>query len=172
MTKKIVTPIISEESFIHPSALIIGNVEISRDCSVWPFAVLRGDEEPILISERTNIQDGVIIHSDEGFPVKVGIDVSVGHGAIVHGCTIGDRCIIGIRSTILNGAVIGEGSIIGAGAVVTPGTVIPPFSMVVGIPGKVKREDSTIPETALNNSRIYRELAKKHIEGEFATHTP
>ncbi|MGA1793800.1 MAG: gamma carbonic anhydrase family protein [Thermoplasmatota archaeon] len=171
MTKKIVTPIISEQCFVHPSALIIGNVELSKDCSVWPFAVLRGDEEPILVAERTNIQDGVIIHSDEGFPVKVGKDVSVGHGAIVHGCTIGDRCIIGIRSTVLNGAVIGEGSIIGAGAVVTPGAIIPPLSMVVGIPGKVKREDPTIPDTALKNSRIYMELARKHINGEFNTHS-
>jgi len=170
MKKKIVTPSISEGCFVHPSALIIGNVELSEDCSVWPFAVLRGDEEPIRISERTNIQDGVIIHSDEGFPVMIGRDVSVGHGAIVHGCTIGDRCIIGIRSTVLNGAVIGEGSIIGAGAVVTPGMIIPPNSMVVGIPGKVKREDTTIADTALNNARIYMELARRHLRGEYDTY--
>ncbi|MGA1866563.1 MAG: gamma carbonic anhydrase family protein [Thermoplasmatota archaeon] len=171
MTGKDDYPKVSEECYVHPSALLIGKVEISRDCSIWPYAVLRGDEEPIMISERSNIQDGVIIHTDEGFPVSIGKDVTVGHGAMVHGCTIGDRCIIGIRSTILNGAVIGDGSIIGAGAVITPGTVVPPNSMVVGIPGKVKKQDPSFSDDALNNSRIYVELAGKHLRGKFITYS-
>ncbi|MBN1389523.1 MAG: gamma carbonic anhydrase family protein [Candidatus Thermoplasmatota archaeon] len=149
----------------------MGKVEISRDCSIWPYAVLRGDEEKIRISERTNLQDGVIIHTDEGFPVSIGKDVTVGHGAILHGCTVGDRCIIGIRSTVLNGAVIGDGCIIAAGAVIIPGTVVPKNSMVVGIPGKVKREDPAISDEALNNSRIYVELARRHLKGEFTTYS-
>ncbi|MBN1539633.1 MAG: gamma carbonic anhydrase family protein [Candidatus Thermoplasmatota archaeon] len=151
---------------------MMGKVKVSRDCSIWPYAVLRGDEEPISISERSNIQDGVMIHTDEGFPVSIGKDVTVGHGAVIHGCIIGDRCIIGIRSTILNGAVIGDGCIIGAGAVVTPGTIIPPNSMVVGIPGRVKKQDPSFSEDALNNSRIYVELARRHLGGGFATYSP
>lgn len=155
---------IHESAFVHPKAYIAGNVRIGRDCSLWPFCSIRGDEETIEIGDGTNIQDGVVIHVDHGFPVNIGRDVTLGHGAIVHGCTIGDNCIIGIRSTILNGAVIGEGSIIGAGAVVTPNTIIPPNSMVLGIPGKVKKEDPAFAETARENAAIYKELAKAYMD--------
>ena len=170
MKDEIVIPNVDESCQIHPTALLIGKVEISKDCSVWPYAVLRGDEETISVGERTNIQDGVIVHTDEGYPVRIGDDVTIGHGAIVHGCSIGDRCIIGIRSTILNGAIIGEGSIIGAGAVVTPGSVVPNNSMVLGIPGKVKKQDISFSGDAMENSRIYLELAKKHASGLFGTY--
>jgi carbonic anhydrase/acetyltransferase-like protein (isoleucine patch superfamily) len=160
-------PEIHESCFIHPNTIITGRVKLSKDCSVWPYAVLRGDEEPIIIHERSNVQDGVIIHTDHGYPVLVGAEVTIGHGAVIHGCKIGDRCIIGIRSTILNGSDIGEGSIIGAGAVITPGTKIPPHSMVLGVPGKVKKEDLSFIGMARENADIYVDLARKHKKGEF-----
>jgi carbonic anhydrase/acetyltransferase-like protein (isoleucine patch superfamily) len=99
--------------------------------------------------------------------VIIGKEVTVGHGAVIHGCEIGDRCIIGIRSVILNGCRIGKGSIIGAGAVVIPGTEIPPYSMVVGIPGKVKKNNSAFEDAAIENADIYVGLARKHMEGCF-----
>ena len=172
MTQDQNIPNIHGSCFVHERSIIIGKVEVSSDCSIWPYAVLRGDEEPIRIKERSNIQDGVIIHTDEGFPVNIGKEVTIGHGAIIHGCTIGDRCIIGIRSTILNGAVIGEGSIIGAGAVVTPGTDIPPHSMVLGIPGKVKKEDTSFSDMAFTNAEIYVHLANKHKKGDLKSYQP
>jgi carbonic anhydrase/acetyltransferase-like protein (isoleucine patch superfamily) len=164
------TPEIDESCFIHPNTLITGKVKLTKDCSVWPYAVLRGDEEPIIINARSNVQDGVIIHTDHGYPVVIGEEVTIGHGAVIHGCMIGDRCIIGIRSTILNGSEIGEGSIIGAGAVITPGTKIPPQSMVLGIPGKVKKEDASFMEMAKENADIYVDLARKHKLGEFESY--
>ena len=158
--------------FVHPNSVIVGKVIISKDCSVWPYAVLRGDEEPITIGEGSNVQDGVIIHTDHGYPVDIGKEVTVGHGAVIHGCKIGDRCIIGIRSTILNGSEIGEGSIIGAGAVITPETKIPPYSMVLGIPGKVKKENRSFMEMAKKNADIYIDLARRHMLGEFDIYEP
>lgn len=155
---------LGENCYVHPLAVIIGNVVAGDECSFWPFSVVRGDEDEIRIGNRTNIQDGVIIHVDTGFKTSIGNDVSIGHGAIVHGCEIGDNCIIGIRSVILNGCRIGKGSIIGAGAVVTPGTVVPPNSLVLGIPGKVKKTDPSIEEQALENSRIYVDLAREYMD--------
>jgi carbonic anhydrase/acetyltransferase-like protein (isoleucine patch superfamily) len=172
MTEISNAPTIDPSCFVHPSSTIIGKVIVSKDCSIWPYSVLRGDEEPIFIDERSNVQDGVIVHTDEGFPVRIGKEVTIGHGAIIHGCTIKDRCIIGIRSTILNGAVIGEGCIIGAGAVVTPGTNIPPNSMVLGIPGKVKKEDPSFSKMAMKNAEIYVHHAEKHKKGVFRTYEP
>ncbi len=158
-------PRIDGSCFIHEKAVILGNVEISRNCSVWPFAVIRGDHDIIRIEEGSNVQDGAIIHVDEGFPVVIGKNVTLGHGAVIHGARVGDNCIIGIRSTLLNGSVIGEGSIIGAGAVVPPNTRIPPNSMVLGIPGKVKRTDPAFADMARENAEIYRGIARKHMEG-------
>ncbi|MBI5600752.1 MAG: gamma carbonic anhydrase family protein [Gemmatimonadetes bacterium] len=125
--------------YIHPSAVIIGNVTLGRDASVWPTAVLRGDSDAIVIGDETNVQDGTIIHVDPGVPVRVGHRVTIGHRAVIHGCTIEDDCLIGIGAIILNGAVIGTGSVIGAGAVVREGTVVPPGSLVLGVPAKVVR---------------------------------
>ena len=167
MTTEEVMPIFGKECFIHPLSVILGNVISGDECSFWPGSVVRGDEDSIEIGNRTNIQDGVIIHVDTGFPAKIGNDVTIGHGAVIHGCSIGDNCIIGIKSVILNGCRIGNGSIIGAGAVVTPGTEIPPHSLVLGIPGKVKKMDMTIEDQAKENSRIYVELAKEYSIGKF-----
>lgn len=158
-------PRIDESSFVSPHSYLSGNIHVGKDCSIWPFSSIRGDEESIVIGNRTNVQDGVVIHVDEGYPVDIGEDVTIGHGAIIHGCEIGDRCIIGIRSTILNGAKIGKGCIIGAGAVVTPGSDIPPHSMVLGIPGKVKKTDKGFEEIALENSTIYVHLSKDYMKG-------
>lgn len=134
-----------QPDFIHPSVYlaegvrIVGNVRIDEDASVWFNAVLRGDCEAIRIGARTNIQDGCVLHADPGSPCIVGAGVTIGHGAIVHGCRIGDNVVIGMRAVVMNRAVIGENSLIGVGAVVTEGTVVPPGSLVVGLPGKVKR---------------------------------
>jgi carbonic anhydrase/acetyltransferase-like protein (isoleucine patch superfamily) len=157
-------PLMGKGNYIHPTALLIGNVEIGDDCSFWPYSVTRGDEDRIEIGNRTNVQDGVIIHVDKGYPVKVGDNVTIGHGAVIHGCEIAENCIIGIRSVILNGSKIGKGSIIAAGAVITPGTIIPPYSMVLGIPGKVKKTDPEIEDMALENARVYVDLGKEYLK--------
>ncbi len=133
-------PDISAAAFIAPCAKIMGDVRLGKDSSVFYGAVLRGDIESILIGEGTNLQDGVIVHLADDIPAIVGDYCTVGHGAIVHACTIEDSCLIGMRATVLDGAVIGRESLVAAGAVVTPGTVIPPGSMVMGAPAKVKRE--------------------------------
>ena len=126
--------------FIAPGAVVIGDVELGDDVSIWYNAVVRGDIHWIRIGARSNLQDGVIIHVErEMWPVVIGEDVSVGHGAILHGCTVGRECLIGIGATILNGAEIGEGSIVAAGAVVREEFRVPPGSLVAGVPAIVKR---------------------------------
>jgi len=160
-------PKVSKGCFVHPDSRIIGDVWIGDGSSVWPYAVIRGDENSIRIGKRTSVQDGGIIHVDTNYPVSIGDDVTIGHGAIVHGCTVGNRCIIGIRSTILNGAVIGDGCIIGAGAVVPPNSEIPPHSMVLGVPGKVKKSDPKFEERALENASIYVKIADEHRKNKF-----
>ena len=134
---------------IHPSvflargAIVLGDATIGEESSVWFNAVVRGDTEAIRIGRRTNVQDGAILHADPGFPCTVGDDVTIGHGAIVHGATVGNRVLIGMRAVVMNGAEIGEESVIGVGAVVTEGTKIPPRSVVLGLPGKIVREISS-----------------------------
>ena len=132
--------VIHDSVFIAPGAFIIGNVSIGEESSVWFNAVLRGDEGPIKIGKRTSIQDNTTLHLYEGQPLTIGDEVTVGHNAILHGCTIGNRSIIGMGSTILDGAEIGEECIIGANTLISPGKKIPPRSLVVGSPGKVVRE--------------------------------
>lgn len=126
-------------AYIAPSASITGQVSIGDDSSVWHNATLRGDLAPIRIGKRSNIQDGAVLHVAENLPCIVGDEVTVGHGAIVHGCVVGDRCLIGMGSILLNGAQIGEECIVGAGALVTEGKKIPPRSLVVGSPARVVR---------------------------------
>jgi carbonic anhydrase/acetyltransferase-like protein (isoleucine patch superfamily) len=134
-------PQIAATAFIEASAQIIGDVQIGEHSSVWFNCVLRGDIHYIRIGHSTNIQDGVIIHVMGGrCPTLIGNYVTIGHGVILHGCTIKDRSLIGIGSIILDDAVIGEQSLVAAGSVVTPGTVIPPRSLVMGAPAKVRRE--------------------------------
>lgn len=151
--------------FVAVGSIVLGDVTIGADSSVWFQAVLRGDTEAIRVGRRTNIQDGAILHADPGFPCTLGDDVTVGHGVIVHGATVADQVMIGMRAVVMNGAVIGARSIVAVGAVVTEGTEVPPDSVVIGLPGKVVRAVSNddlarIRHAAahyVDNARRYRE---------------
>jgi carbonic anhydrase/acetyltransferase-like protein (isoleucine patch superfamily) len=129
-----------DDWWIAPNAVAIGDVILKRNASVWWGAVLRGDNEPITIGENSNIQDGSVLHTDPGFPLLIGRNVTVGHMVMLHGCTIGDGTLVGIGSVIMNGAKIGKNCLIGARALITEGKEIPDNSMVMGAPGKVIRE--------------------------------
>ena len=133
-------PRVASSAFVDESAQVIGDVEIGEDSSVWMNAVLRGDVNRIRVGDRTNIQDAGVLHGMRGtHETLVGDEVTVGHGAILHGCTVEDRCLVGMGAIVLNGAVVGAGSIVAAGALVAEGTVIPPGSLVMGSPGRVRR---------------------------------
>lgn len=133
------TPKVDPASFVADSAQIIGDVTLKKNSSVWFGSVLRGDIESITVGENTNIQDLSICHSDPGTPCTIGDFVTVGHRCIIHGCVIEDRCLIGMGAIVLNGAKIGKGSIIAAGSVVLENQEIPPYSLVTGVPGKIKK---------------------------------
>ena len=156
-------PSVADDAFISPTATLVGEVSIHARAVVMFGAVLRADRAALTLGEGSNVQDNAVIHGDPGFPAVVGRDVSIGHGAIVHGATLGDRCLIGMNATVLNGAVIGEGSLIAAGTVILEGTVVPPNSLVAGVPGKIRRE--TTPEEREHiaaNAATYRELASRY----------
>lgn len=125
--------------WIAPDAHVIGRVRLGLDVGIWFGAVLRGDNEPIEVGERTNVQEGAMLHADPGFPLTIGPDVTVGHHAIVHGCTVGAGCLIGMGAAVLNGARIGAGCLVGAGALVTEGKEFPDNSLIVGAPAKAVR---------------------------------
>jgi carbonic anhydrase/acetyltransferase-like protein (isoleucine patch superfamily) len=126
--------------WIAPTATVIGQVTLGRDVGIWFGAVLRGDNEPIVIGEATNIQEHVMMHTDPGFPLSIGAGCTIGHRAILHGCTLGENVLIGMGAIVLNGAKIGDNCLVGAGALVPEGREIPPGSLVLGMPGKVARE--------------------------------
>ena len=150
--------------YVAHGSRITGDVTIANDCGIWYNAVIRGDEAPIIIGERTNIQDNSVLHTDYDFPLKIGSDVTIGHGAIVHGCTIGNNVMIGMGAIVMNGAVVGDNSIVGAGALVTQNTVIPEGSIAFGSPAKVKSkvtEDDIVH--ILYNADTYVKLAKKDL---------
>lgn len=136
------TPTLPESGnyWVAPGAQVLGDVTLMENASVWFNAVIRGDNDPIVIGENSNIQDGAVMHTDVGFPMTLGRDVTVGHQAMLHGCTVGDNSLIGIGATILNGAKIGKNCLIGAHALVGEGKEIPDNSMVLGMPGKVVRQ--------------------------------
>ncbi len=133
-------PTVNDSAWIAPNATLIGRVRVAERASVFYGSVLRADVDSISIGAGSNIQDNVSIHCDAGIPTRVGAGVSVGHSAVLHGCTVEDDCLIGMNATVLNGAVIGANSLVAAGALVLEGTVIPPRSLVAGVPGKVRRE--------------------------------
>lgn len=135
-----VSPRVAKSAFVAASADLIGDVEIAEDASIWFQVVLRGDIGPIRIGTHTNIQDGTVLHSVTGVPVNVGEWVTVGHRAVLHGCTVEDHCLIGMGAIVLNGARVGEGSIVAAGALVLENTEIPPGSLYVGVPAKLRRK--------------------------------
>ncbi|MCX8227084.1 MAG: gamma carbonic anhydrase family protein [Sulfitobacter sp.] len=149
------TPKIADGVFVAPGASVIGNVEIAEQASVWFGVVIRGDNDLMRIGEGSNIQDNCVLHSDPGFPLTIGRNCTIGHSAIVHGCTIGDGTLIGMGATVLNGAKIGRNCLIGAGALVTENTSIPDNSLVVGSPARVKRELSKEQIEGLNQSAIH-----------------
>jgi carbonic anhydrase/acetyltransferase-like protein (isoleucine patch superfamily) len=137
-----VTPVFPETGnyWVAPDAQVMGNIVLKENASVWFGAVLRGDNDPIVIGENSNVQDGAVMHTDIGCPLTLGANVTVGHQAMLHGCTVGDNSLIGIGATVLNGAKIGRNCLIGAHALVGEGKEIPDNSMVLGMPGKVVRE--------------------------------
>jgi carbonic anhydrase/acetyltransferase-like protein (isoleucine patch superfamily) len=157
------SPTIDLAAWLAPTATVIGRATIGADASVFYGAVVRADMDDIVLGTGSNLQDNVVVHTDFGFPTRIGSGVSVGHAAVVHGCTIEDDCLIGMNATVLNGAVIGTGSLVAAGTVVLEGTQIPPGSLVAGVPGKVRRE-LTAEERArvVANAEHYRELSAQH----------
>lgn len=157
------TPAVHDSVFVAPTASIIGNATLARDSSAFYGVSVRADTAAISVGEGSNLQDNVVLHADPGFPCTVGEHVSVGHAAVVHGCTVEDDCLIGMGATVLNGAVIGAGSLVAAGAVVLEGTVVPPRSLVAGVPGKVRRELTEEEYDGVRaNAARYRELAAAH----------
>ncbi len=143
-----VAPSLPEDgsAWIAPGATVIGDVRLAHGVSIWFGAVLRGDNEPMTIGRDSNVQDGCVFHTDPGFPLTIGADVTVGHKAILHGCSVGDGCLIGMGSVVMNGATIGESCLLAANALVTEGKEIPDRSLVVGQPAKVVRtlDDATV----------------------------
>jgi carbonic anhydrase/acetyltransferase-like protein (isoleucine patch superfamily) len=134
------SPHIPDSAWVAPNATLVGRVTLAEGASVFYGAVLRADVDSITLGEGSNIQDNVVVHCDAGKPTTLGANVSVGHGAVLHGCTVEDGSLIGMGATVLNLAVIGKGSLVAAGAVVLEGTVVPPGSLVAGVPAKVRRE--------------------------------
>lgn len=158
-----VEPRVDPAAFTAPTSVVVGDVELAAGASVWYQTVLRGDGGPIAIGADSNIQDNSTVHVDPGFPMTVGERVSVGHNAVLHGCTIEDDCLVGMGATVLNGAVIGAGSLVAAQALVPQGMRVPPRSLVAGVPAKVKREltDEEFAGIQLN-AAAYLKLAADH----------
>ena len=155
-----------EALFRAGNATVTGDVTIGNQVGIWFGAVIRADKDRIVIGDRSNVQDNCVVHTSRGFPVLIGSDVSIGHGAIIHGSTIGNRVLVGMGAIVLNGANIGDGSVIGAGAVVTEGMIVPERSVVVGVPGKIiKQASDSQQQYILTNAASYVELA-----GEYAHH--
>lgn len=158
------TPSIDPSAFVAAGARLIGAVTLHEGASVWYNAVLRADGDAITVGVGSNVQDNVAVHVDRGSPVVIGENVSIGHNAVVHGCTIGDGALIGMGAVVLNGAVIGDGCLVAAGAVVLEGTVVPPGSLVAGVPAKVRRELSEEERAGLRrNADAYRAHTVEHL---------
>jgi len=161
-------PTIGREVFLAETCALIGDVTVGDNASIWYSTVLRGDVMPIVIGQRTSMQDGTVVHTTTGkFAAVVGNDCTIGHGVILHGCTVEDWCLIGMSSTILDGARIGAGSLVGAGALVTPGTDIPPGSLVLGSPAKVIRPVNQKERDAIEyGAAHYVELSRQYLAGD------
>lgn len=159
-------PQVDDTAYIAPGATVIGRVELAADSSVWPGAVLRGDNEPIIVGQGSNVQDGAVLHTDPGCPLTIGQGVTVGHQAMLHGCTISDGVLVGIQAIVLNNAIIGKQSLVGAGAIVTEGKEFPERSLILGAPARVVRTltDEEV-ENLQRNSQVY--IDRAH---EFKTH--
>lgn len=159
------SPLVDPSAWVAPTATLIGRVTLAEQSSVFFNAVLRGDSDEITLGAGSNLQDNVVVHCDAGRPTHIGAGVSVGHSAVLHGCTIEDDCLIGMSATVLNGAVIGRGSLVAAGAVVLEGSIIPPGSLVAGVPAKVRRPLSEEELAGLReNATHYVELSRRYAE--------
>ncbi len=159
-------PVVPDSAWVAPNATLVGSVRLAEGASVFYGAVLRADNEPITIGPRSNVQDNCVFHVDKGQPIALGEGVSVGHGAIIHGATIGDHVLVGMGATVMNGAVIGDEVLIAAGALVTEGMTVPPRSLVAGVPGKVRREVTAEEIERLHvNAAIYEEHRELHRTG-------
>jgi carbonic anhydrase/acetyltransferase-like protein (isoleucine patch superfamily) len=153
------SPVIESTAFVAAGARVIGAVTLAEGASVWYNAVLRADGDTITVGRGSNVQDNVSVHVDAGKPVVIGVDVSIGHNAVIHGCTIEDGALIGMGAVVLNGARIGAGSLVAGGAVVLEGTEVPPGSLVAGVPAKVRRElTAEEREGLLRNAQGYRSI--------------
>jgi carbonic anhydrase/acetyltransferase-like protein (isoleucine patch superfamily) len=163
-------PTIHPTAYLHPAAIVLGDVTLGAHVSVWPTAVIRGDTAPIVVGEDSNVQDGAVLHVDHGVPCTIGKRVAIGHRAIVHGATIHDDCLIGMGAILLNRVVVGSGSIVGAGAVCTEGMEIPPNSLVIGVPAKVRRETTDDERARIARTvQSYLVLQDEHRAGRYGS---
>ena len=162
------TPHISPSAYLAPGATLIGDVTLAENTSVWFNCVLRGDCNAIIVGENTNIQDLTMCHSDYDVPLIIGKGVTIGHSCVIHGCRIEDDCLIGMGAMVMNHAVIGRGSIVAAGAVVLEKTIIPPFSLVTGLPGKIKSQmDESMLELLRLPAENYAQRAMDYASSKF-----
>ena len=165
MKYKNIEPKISKNAKVCPTAVVIGDVTLEKNANVWFNATLRGDMAPIIIGERTNIQDNAVVHTDTNYPTKIGKNVTVGHSAIIHAATVEDNALIGMGAIILNGATIGEYAMVGAGCLVPPGKTVPPRTLVVGNPMRILKELSEEQiEKNLKNTDYYVKLSKEYFD--------
>jgi carbonic anhydrase/acetyltransferase-like protein (isoleucine patch superfamily) len=161
-------PDIDPSVFIARGAVVLGDVRLGRDVSVWYGTVVRGDTDRITVGDETNLQDLTMVHADPGVPCRVGCRVTVGHRVILHGCTVEDGCLIGMGAIVLNGVRVGAGSVVAAGAVLTEGKEFPPGSLVVGVPARVIRPVDDALRSRIDHSwRHYVAQARRHHAGEF-----
>ncbi|WP_308914881.1 gamma carbonic anhydrase family protein [Jannaschia sp. LMIT008] len=161
-----VRPTVEDGAWVASDANVIGDVVLAAQSSVWFTATLRGDNERITVGRGSNVQEGCILHTDMGFPLTIGPDCTIGHGAILHGCTLGRGVLIGMGATVLNGAVLGDGCLVGAGALVTEGKTFPPGTMILGAPAKGVREmDVAVREQLLDSAVGYRRNAARFAAG-------
>jgi len=160
--------VIAPDAFVHPLAFVCGDVTLGARASVWPYAVLRGDNDRIAVGDESNVQDGAVLHADPGLPCVLGARVSVGHRAVVHGAQVGDGALVGMGALVLNGARVGAGALVAAGAVVREGFEVPPGTLAAGVPARVLRiltadERARLARTAA----AYVRLQQQHARGEF-----
>ncbi|WP_308816606.1 gamma carbonic anhydrase family protein [Pseudonocardia alni] len=156
-------PDVDPTAWVAPGAVLAGAVRLGEEVGIWYTAVLRADAEPIVVGRGSNIQDGSVLHTDAGFPLTVGAGVSVGHRAVLHGCTVGDDTLVGMGSVVMNGARIGRHCLVAAGALVLEGTEVPDGSLVAGVPAKVRRTLTDEERAGLTaNAENYRRLARLH----------
>lgn len=157
------SPNIKDAAFIADNAVIVGDVTLKKGSSVWYGAVLRADDEKIIVGENSNIQDNCTVHCSQGFPAVIGDNVTVGHNALIHGCKIGDNCLIGMHSTVMNGAVLGKNCLVGAGALVTENKVFDDNTLLMGVPAKAKAPlDEKAAGAIAQNARHYAEKAAEY----------